>query len=69
MKIEEKLKEALENLEEQELVEIDKRNPYLFKITKKGCNEVIRWKEKNPEMDILLFTFNELKEKLKRGGN
>lgn len=63
-----KLNEALKNLEEQGLVETDKKNPDLFKITKKGFEEVMRWREKNTEMDILLFTCNELKEKLKQRG-
>ena len=63
-----KTKEALKNLEEQGLVKIKKENPELFIITKKGFEEVMRWKEKNQEMDILIFACNDLKERLKQRG-
>ena len=63
-----KTKEALKNLEEQGLVKIKKENPELFIITKKGFEEVMRWKEKNQEMDILIFACNDLRERLKQRG-
>lgn len=62
-----KLIEALKNLVEQGLAEVDNPESTLFRITKKGCDEVIRWKESHLEMDILLFGFNNLKDKIKRG--
>ena len=63
--IDKKLKEAMENLVEQGLMEQQDNNPNKVKITEKGFLEIIRWREKNPEMDILLFTFMKLRERMK----
>ena len=56
------------NIEEQGLIEINPENPQEAKLTKKGFEEVMRWKEKNKEMDFLLFFFYETTKRLKKMG-
>lgn len=56
---EEGIDKSARNLQEQGLIEINPENPSEAKLTKKGWDEVMRWKEKNPEMDFLLFLFRE----------
>lgn len=54
------------NLEEQGLIAVNPDNPDEARLTEKGADEVSRWKDKNPEMDFLLFLFRETGERLKK---
>jgi len=56
------------NLEEQGLIAINPESPNEARLTQKGFSEVMRWKEKYPDMDFLLFLFNETGERLKKMG-
>ena len=56
------------NLEEQGLIDINPENPQEARLTKKGVEEVMRWKDKNPEMDFLFFLFRETGNRLKKTG-
>lgn len=59
-------KEISQNLEEQGLIKINPENPEEARLTPKGVDEVLRWKEKNKEMDFLLFIFRETGERLNK---
>ena len=56
---------VVKNLEEQKLVSINPENPSEARLTKKGLNEINRWKGKNKEMDFLLFLWEGTSKKLK----
>lgn len=59
------LNEIVKNIEEQKLVRINPENPNEARLTKKGLEEIDRWKERNKEMDFLLFLWAGTSKKIK----
>ena len=60
----EKIDEMSKNLESIGLIEINPKNSEEAKLTKKGLEEVVRWKDGHKEMDFLLFLYEGIKEKI-----
>lgn len=59
------INEIVKNLEEQKLVRINPDNPNEARLTRKGLEEIYRWKERNKEMEFLLFLWEGTSKKLK----
>ena len=57
--------EVVKNLEEQKLVKVNPDNTNEARLTKKGLEEINRWKGRNREMDFLLFLCEGISKKIK----